>query len=102
MSNPKFNVGCTCWCILDNKITPVSVTGSKTTETGDVIYSVLGKFNFVGVLNFYLWTINERDLYRTPDELIDAIKAIDYTKVLEDFASELSKKLNKVTKKIKK
>lgn len=96
MAQSKFNAGNTAWCILHNRVMPVSITGVKEHKDTDVvIYSIVAKLPFFGTKDFFYTTIAETELYRTPDELISALKETDYTKTLEEFMREVKKVLNK-------
>lgn len=92
----KFNIGNTAWCILHNQMMPVSITGVKENpDTEKIIYMVIAKLPFFGAQDFFYTTITEESLYRTPDELLDALKQADFTAKLEEFMNEVKKHLNK-------
>lgn len=96
MEQNKFNAGNTAWCILHNRVMPVSITGVKAhKDTDAVIYSIVAKLPFFGTKDFFYTTIEERELFRTPEDLISALSETDYTKTLEEFMREVKKVLNK-------
>lgn len=94
MEKAKFNVGNTAWCILHNRIVPVVIRGRKNYNDKS-LYSVVTILPYFGADDLYYTTIFETELSRTPEELIEKVKSLDFTKMLESVMKMVQELENK-------